>query len=167
MSNKKIIRNGQIESDTWLVIKADSEGRSILPDDGDIIVPLSLWQEQAQTLKQRAGKLGIWLNSDESPESIATDLENFQIIAINFPVFMDGRGYSYARLLRERFGYKGEIRAIGDVMQDQLFYMRRCGIDSFTIKEGKDIEEAISGLYPINQSYQAAADQPQPLFRRR
>ncbi len=167
MSNKKIIRNGQIESDTWLVIKADSEGHSILPDDGDIIVPLSLWQEQAQTLKQRTGRLGIWLNSDESPESIATDLENFQIIAINFPVFMDGRGYSYARLLRERFSYKGEIRAIGDVMQDQLFYMRRCGIDSFTIKEGKDIEEAINGLYPINQSYQAAADQPQPLFRRR
>ena len=167
MANQQIIRNGQIESDTWKLIKANEEGKYEIPADGDIIVPLTLWQEQSERLTQREGQLGIWLNSDESPESIAEAVEHFQIIAINFPVFMDGRGYSYARLLRERYHFQGEIRAIGDVMQDQVFYMRRCGIDSFAIKAGKDIEEAINGLSPFRQSYQAAADQPEPLFRRR
>lgn len=167
MVNRQIIRNGQIEPDTWQLIKANEDGEYETPADGDIIVPLNLWQQQSEHLKQHQGKLGIWLDSDESPETIAEELDNFQIIAINFPVFVDGRGYSYARLLRERFDYQGEIRAIGDVMQDQVFYMRRCGIDSFAIKQGKDIEEAINGLHTISQCYQAAVDLPEPLFKRR
>ena len=98
---------------------------------------------------------------------IADDLAHFAVIGVNFPKFADGRGYSSARLLRERYGYRGEIRAIGDVLQDQLFYMKRCGIDAFAVREDKDIEAALAGLNVFSDAYQAAVDQPQPLFRRR
>jgi hypothetical protein len=87
------------------------------------------------------------------------------VIGVNFPKFTDGRSYSSARLLRERYGYAGEIRAIGDVLQDQLFYMRRCGIDAYALRADKDIDKALAGLRVFSETYQAAADQPQPLFR--
>ena len=86
---------------------------------------------------------------------------------MNFPKFADGRGYSIARLLRERYAYRGEIRAIGDVLQDQLFFMKRCGIDAYAVRADKDIEAALTGLRDFSEAYQAAVDQPQPLFRRR
>lgn len=110
---------------------------------------------------------GVWLDSHEDVEAIAGDLEHFAVIGVNFPKFTDGRGYSTARLLRDRYAYRGEIRAIGDVLQDQLFYMKRCGFDAFALREDKDIEAALSGLNVFSETYQAAVDQPQPLFRRR
>ncbi|MCF7982295.1 MAG: DUF934 domain-containing protein [Pseudomonadales bacterium] len=161
-----IIKDGIIQPDHWHLVTIPETGNYDIPP-GDIIVPLKLWQEQADTLSQHPGKVGIWINSHEEPEWIADKLRQLPLIAINFPIFTDGRGYSYARLLRERYHFQGEIRAIGDVTQDQLFYMRRCGFDSFALKEGKDMETALNGLATISQSYQAAVDQPQPLFRRR
>ena len=89
------------------------------------------------------------------------------VIAINFPKFVDGRGYSIARILRDQLGYKGELRAIGDVLHDQLFYLKRCGFDSFAISEDTAAEAALSGLTDFSNSYQCAVDQPEPLFRRR
>ena len=86
---------------------------------------------------------------------------------MNFPKFTDGRGYSTARLLRERYGYTGELRAIGDVLHDQLFYMARCGFDAFALKDGKDVAKAVNAFETFMTPYQAAVDQPQPLFRRR
>ena len=86
---------------------------------------------------------------------------------MNFPKFTDGRGYSSARLLRDRYSFRGEIRAIGDVLQDQLFYMKRCGIDAYALREDKDIVAALASLRDFSETYQAAVDQPQPLFRRR
>jgi len=94
-------------------------------------------------------------------------LAHFQVIALNFPSFTDGRHYSSARLLRERYGYKGEIRAIGDVLRDQLFYMRRCGFDAFAIRADRDPVDALEGLKDFSVTYQAAADDERPLFRRR
>ncbi|MEM8120240.1 DUF934 domain-containing protein, partial [Morganella morganii] len=90
--------------------------------------------------------LGVWLDADEEPESIAGDLDRFQVIAVNFPAFTDGRGFSSARLLRERYGYKGEIRAIGDVLRDQLFFMRRCGFDAYAIRADRSPEDALASL---------------------
>jgi phosphoadenosine phosphosulfate reductase len=94
-------------------------------------------------------------------------LERLPVIGVNFPKFTDGRSYSSARLLRERYRYHGEIRALGDVLQDQLFYMRRCGIDAYALRADKDIDKALAGLAVFSDTYQAAVDQPQPLFRRR
>jgi uncharacterized protein (DUF934 family) len=89
------------------------------------------------------------------------------VIAVNFPKFADGRGYSIARLLRERLGYKNELRAIGDVLLDQLQFMKRCGFDRFVLRADKNAEEAARCLSFFSQSYQAATDTDLPLFRRR
>ena len=100
-------------------------------------------------------------------ESIADDLQQFQVIALNFPVFSDGRNYSNARLLRDRYQYQGEVRAIGDVLRDQLFFMQRCGFDAFALRADRNADEALESLKDFSNTYQAATDQPLPLFRRR
>ncbi len=158
-----IIRDGDIVQDQWQLVE---DAEQALPD-GDIIVPLALWQAQKDALIARGGNLGVWLDSNEGPEEISADLARFSIVAIRFPAFADGRGYSYARLLRERYGYENDIRAIGDVMQDQLFYMQRCGFSSFALKEGRDVAAALASFNPIHHTYQASANQPDPLYRRK
>jgi uncharacterized protein (DUF934 family) len=92
---------------------------------------------------------------------------NLPVIGINFPKFADGRGYSIARYVRERLGFNGELRAIGDVMRDQLFFLQRCGFNSYAIREDCDAEVAMAGLSDFSETYQAANDQKSPLFRRR
>ena len=165
----KIIKNGQIVDDAWTVFTLtegqtpESEG---LPD-GPSLLPLAVWLARKAEILASTRPVGVWLDSSEDPEALTGDLNQFAIIGVNFPKFADGRGYSSARLLRERYGYRGEIRAIGDVLQDQLFYMTRCGIDAFAVRADKDIEAALAGLRVFSDSYQAAVDQPQPLFRRR
>lgn len=162
---QRIIKNGQVIDESWHLLAKDSSLDGLSNTD-DLIVPLSLWREHAYALKARDGGLGVWLESDEAVEEIAGDLAHFQVIALNFPVFTDGRHYSSARLLRERYGYKGEVRAIGDVLRDQLFYLQRCGFDAFAIRPDRDPAEALQSLQDFSESYQAAVGQL-PLFRRR
>lgn len=159
----KLIKDNQIIEDNWLIVDADFDGN--LPEQ-EVIVPLSYWTENKESLASRAN-VGVWLDSSEEPGVLAPDLASLPVIAINFPKFADGRGYSYARLLRERFNYEGEIRAIGDVLQDQLFYMKRCGFNAFAVRADRDIEQALSGLSDFSNSYQAGCDNPIPQFRRR
>jgi uncharacterized protein (DUF934 family) len=165
----KIIRNGQIVDDAWRIVRL-AEGETpvsaALPG-ADAIVPLSVWLARKDEIIARGLPVGVWLDSHEEPGAIAADLGHFALIAINFPKFADGRAYSTARLLRERYGYTGELRAIGDVLQDQLYFMKRCGFDAYAVRADKDIATALAGLNDFPESYQAAADQPQPLFRRR
>ena len=165
----KIIKNQQIIDDPWQILKL-AEGESVesvaLPD-APVLLPLAVWLARKAEIISRGGPIGVWLESSEDPQAIAGDLEHFAVIGVNFPKFTDGRGYSSARLLRERYGYQGEIRALGDVLQDQLFFMKRCGIDAYAVLEGKNIEQALAGLLDFSETYQAAVDQPQPLFRRR
>ena len=109
----------------------------------------------------------VWLAPDEDPAALAGDAARLPVIAIDFPQFTDGRGYSHARLLRERYGYTGEIRAIGDVLRDQLFFMQRCGFDAFAVRPDRDPYDALKGLSDFSVTYQTGVDQPLPLFRRR
>jgi uncharacterized protein (DUF934 family) len=132
-----------------------------------VLLPLLVWLARKDEILARYPQVGVWLDSHEGPEALAGDIGHFAVIGVNFPKFTDGRSYSSARLLRERYHYKGEIRAIGDVLQDQLFYMQRCGIDAYALRADKDIEKALAGLSVFSETYQAAADQPQPLFQRR
>jgi len=165
----KIIKNDRIVEDSWQVLKL-AEGETAetvsLPETATLF-PLAVWLARKDELLARIATAGVWLDSSEGPESVAGDLDALSIIAVNFPKFADGRGYSTARLLRERYGFRGEIRAIGDVLHDQLFFMTRCGIDAFAVRADKDIEAALAGLRVFSDAYQAAVDQPQPLFRRR
>jgi uncharacterized protein (DUF934 family) len=163
-----LIKERRIASDNWQLIKLVSG--DALPEilaQGDIIAPLALWQRDRAQLLARKDKLGIWLDSHEDPATIAADLNHFALVAVNFPKFGDGRGYSTARLLRERYGWKGELRAIGEVVRDHLFFMAACGFDAFLLRADQDPQEALTGFSDFSESYQTSVAQPQPLFRRR
>lgn len=164
-----IIKNRQAVADEFTLVKL-AEGdaaESITLPAGPLLVPLAVWNARKAELQARSTPVGVWLDVTEGPEAIAGDLAALPVIGVNFPKFVDGRGYSTARLLRERFGYQGEIRALGDVLHDQLFLMARCGFDAFALKEGKDVAKAVAAFETFRNPYQAAVDQPQPLFRRR
>ncbi|MFD2189978.1 DUF934 domain-containing protein [Pistricoccus aurantiacus] len=109
-----------------------------------------------------------WLASDTVLDpAIYESLADQPVIAIDFPAFTDGRGYTLARQLRERYGYRGEIRAVGDVLIDQLFYMHRCGFDAFLLREDQVVEDALNAQHTFSLSYQISIDTPEPLFLRR
>jgi uncharacterized protein (DUF934 family) len=138
---------------------------------GNVIVPLSAWLARKQELEPRLkqGSLGVWLDSFESPEALVAsvdDVNRVPLIAVNFPRFVDGRGYSFAMLLRSRYGYQGQIRAIGDVLHDQLFYMKRCGFDAYALRADRSIDDALRGLQDFSDPYQATVDTALPLYRR-
>jgi uncharacterized protein (DUF934 family) len=162
-----IIRQRQVVADNWQLLKPAADGGLTVPTQGDVIVPLAIWREQRPSLVERADSLGVWLDSHEDPALIAADLRHFQLVAVNFPQFTDGRGYSIARLLRERYGWRGELRAIGDVLRDQLFYLTRCGFDAFALRAGQDVQAALAAFGDFSEGYQASVERPQPLFRRR
>jgi uncharacterized protein (DUF934 family) len=107
------------------------------------------------------------LEPTDDPASVADRLAGAARVEINFPKFGDGRGYSTARLLRERHGYKGELRAVGEVARDLLLYMESCGFDAFLLREGEDPDEALTGFGDFSDAYQASVARPVPLFRRR
>ncbi len=163
---QRIIKNGQVLDETWHLLPKDVTLDDISNCD-DVIVPLALWIDHAPALQARDGGLGIWLDAGEEIEEVADQLDKFQVIALNFPAFTDGRHSSTAYLLRTRYGYKGEVRAIGDVLRDQLFALRRCGFDAFALREDKDPIDAIKAFEDYSEVYQASSDQALPLFRRR
>lgn len=158
----RIIKDRAIVEDQWQHVPADAE---TIPS-GDVIVPLSVWKARRDEFIGRNGGLGVRLEPGEHPEDIADDLHRFSVVACNFPTFRDGRAYSYARLLRERYGFTGEIRAVGDVLRDQMFYMARCGFNAFEVRADRSIEDALSAFKDFSVTYQNAADTDLPHFRR-
>lgn len=170
----KIIKEQRLADDVWKVLQlAENETpHSVRLPVGPLLVPLAVWRARKEELIHRNWEhhepLGVWLSPSEGPETIAGDLDDFTLIAVHFPKLADGRGYSSARLLRERYGYRNELRAFGDVGQDQLFFLSRVGFDSFAIKEDEeDAIEALNAFATFPEVYQAAANEPLPLFRRR
>jgi uncharacterized protein (DUF934 family) len=167
----QIIKGRAVVADDWSVLRL-AEGEtpeSVAVPAGKIIVPLTVWQAQRDTLLGRTGangQLGLWFASDEQAHTAKDDLDKFAVIAVDFPKFSDGRGYSIAFNLRKRLGYTGELRAIGDVLRDQLFQMHRCGFDAYATRQDRSIHDALKGLTVFSETYQASVDQPLPLFRR-
>jgi uncharacterized protein (DUF934 family) len=163
-----MIKDRNVVSDPWQRLELNADGSfPPVPAAGDIIVPLAIWREQRAHLLVRPGRLGVWLDSNEDPGAIADDLRLFGVVAVNFPKFGDGRGFSTARLLRERYGWKGELRAVGDIFRDQLFFLSGCGFNAFALREGEDPQEALAAFGVFSESYQASVERPLPLFRRR
>jgi len=158
-----VIRDRRVAADHWRLL----ETGEAVPSREAVIVPLATWQAQRDALEVRTGRLGLWLEGDTDPAAIAGELSHFVLVAIHFPKFTDGRGYSAARLLRERHGYTGELRAIGDVLRDQLPELARCGFDSFALRAGENAEAALQSLDDLPEIYAASTGQPVPLFRRR
>lgn len=163
-----LIKNAKIVADSWQRLERSADGTYLsLPAAGDLLVPLALWQAAASRLLAHPGRIGVWLASGDEPSRIADSLQAFGLIAVHFPQFTDGRGYSTARLLRERYGWRGELRAIGDVQRDQLFYLSRCGFDAFELNDGIEAQAALSAFGDFSEAYQVSVEQPLPLFRRR
>ena len=162
-----IIKNKSVVEDDWTILRLSENEtpENVAIAAGKIIVPLKVWLAQRSQFQHRAD-LGVWLNSDERPEELKNDIAKFAVIAVNFPRFADGRGYSIAYNLRMRLGYSGELRAIGDVLRDQMFYMQRVGFDAFAPRPDRSILDALKGLSDFSETYQTSVDQKQPLFRR-
>ncbi|PWF44663.1 DUF934 domain-containing protein [Massilia glaciei] len=164
---KQIIKHRAVVADDWTLLRL-AEGQSAEAATvaaGKVIVPLAVWLAQRDTLAAR-NELGVWLASDERPETLKDDLSRFGVVAVDFPKFTDGRGYSIAYNLRMRLGYQGELRAIGDVLRDQLFAMQRVGFDAFDTRPDRSIDDALKGLTVFSEVYQASVDQKSPLYRR-
>ena len=162
-----IIRDREVIVDDWQLVPAIAEGAAAHLPDGKLIVPLNVWLAQTDALTERKLPIGVWLDSNQDAAEIVNAVSNFAVVAVNFPKFADGRGYSIATLLRSRYGYKGELRAIGDVLRDQLFYMQRVGFNAFAVRADKDIHDALKALKDFSVAYQGSVDQPLPLFKRR
>ena len=152
----RLIKQGCIVEDTWSPLNPDSA----TPGTGQI-GNLQQWLQ----LPDKTGS-AVLLESDQQPAPLFNDLDHIKLIVIHFAAFTDGRGFSYARDLRER-GYSGELRASGHFIRDQLTYLRRCGFDAFQMSDDDDLQEALASLGDFSEHYQAAMDQPLPLFRRR
>jgi uncharacterized protein (DUF934 family) len=167
-AHKEIIKGREVVADDWSVLRL-AEGdvpESVIVPEGKVIVPLTVWLAQKESLSARA-ELGVWIAADERFEALKGESDRFAVIAVDFPKFSDGRGYSIAYNVRKRLGYAGELRAIGDVLRDQLFSMSRVGFNAYATRQDRSIHEALKGLTVFSETYQASVDQPLPLFRRK
>lgn len=138
---------------------------------GRVIVPLAVWLNRRDELQARldAGELGVWLDSFEPIETLRDsidDLNRFPVIALNFPKFVDGRHYSTAVMLRSRLCYTGQLRAVGDVLRDQLFFMQQVGFNAFAVRADRDIADALQSLRDFSDPYLGGSAHRSPLFRR-
>ena len=165
----KLIKNRDIVANDWTVLvleEGEAPADAKLPF-GNVLVPLVVWKARKWDLIDRAwehnNKLGVWLAPQEDPSDLAGELDDLDTVGVHFPVPGDGRGYSIATLLRTRYGFKRELRAIGNIGRDYLHFLRRVGFDSIEIANP---ESAIDSLNDFSVSYQAAVDQSLPLFRR-
>ncbi|WP_062810537.1 MULTISPECIES: DUF934 domain-containing protein [unclassified Alcanivorax] len=159
----KVIIDGAIVDNQWQRLEGEALDAEL--PGGKIIVPLAYWQAHREALLGR-GDVAVWLAPGEEPKDLGDDLSSLPLVAIHFPAFKDGRGYSYARELRTRYHFKGEVRATGDVLRDQLFYMTRCGFNAFEVREDRSIEEALESLNDFSVTYQGDVNEPRPLYRR-
>lgn len=158
-----LLKEGRIVDDPWQNVADDAE----LPLGAHAIVSLERWRAQRDSLAGRNAPLGLRLRSDQRPDEVVPDLHHFGVIAVEFPTFRDGRAYSTARRLRERFGYAGELRAVGHVLRDQWAFMRRCGFDAFEVADADAVKAWAEAEREIGVHYQPAADRRPTAMRLR
>ncbi|WP_237056725.1 DUF934 domain-containing protein [Microbulbifer sediminum] len=166
----QLIRDGRVVRNEWRLLPADDENAAITAEalaPGKVILPLPVWRRLREDLAERGDEIGVWLDSDETADQLGDDAGQLPLVAVHFPAFADGRGFTTGRLLRERYGYTGELRAVGGFIRDQLTYLRRCGFDAFAYEGEEDPAALLSSLRDFSDSYQAAVDESQPIFRRR
>ena len=149
-----LLKDGKTVEDAWRRIEQDAGPVG----DGFVLYSLEQWQDVRSRLGHSNEPLGLWLRSDQSPQEIAADVPRFSVIAVEFPKFTDGRPYSAARLLRERYGFKGELRAVGQVLRDQLAFMARCGFDAFAVPDSADLDAWTNAFHSFSHWYQATSD---------
>jgi uncharacterized protein (DUF934 family) len=149
-----LIKDGELVEDSF----TDVSGAETLPAAGALLVSCEQWQAHRATLLARGTPLGVRLRSDQAPELIAADLSRLSLVALEFPKFRDGRAYSYARLLRERHGFTGELRAVGEVLLEQLFFMLRTGFNAFELDSADPLRAYQTALGDLSVFYQPTGD---------
>jgi uncharacterized protein (DUF934 family) len=149
-----LLREGRVAEDAWRHL----DDGDPLPESDAATVSFKRWSAERDTLYRRNGRIGLRLPNDVPPVNLAADVERFELITLSFPRFTDGRAYSQARLLRGRLGFAGELRATGDVLRDQLLFMRRCGIDAFEVGDRAVAEDWLGALRDFDLFYQPAED---------
>jgi uncharacterized protein (DUF934 family) len=158
-----LLKNGQLVDDPWLSLGDDEP----VPPNHPVLVSLERWQAERDTLLARNAPLGVRLANNQPVAALAADVGRLELIALNFPKFNDGRAYTQARLLRERYGYRGELRATGNVLRDQLFFMHRCGFDAFEPAKPDAVAAWRAALSEFSIVYQPATDGRLPASRLR
>lgn len=162
---RNIIKNKTLSTDTYVEWLG---GELPMPEaHQDVVVSLETLLANQQALLNRDGKLAIKVPGETEPEAFAGFLPHLAMVAIVFPKFSDGRGYSLARLLRDRYKYKGEVRAVGDVLRDQLFFMHRVGFDAFDIREDRCATDALQAFADFTVTYQGDVHEARPIYHRR
>ena len=162
------IKDGKLSENLWHLVPRETDLAEAVNNSGDhLLVHISLWREHKPELLASNKNIGVWMDSDDDAYELANDVNDLSLIAVNFPVFRDGRSFSNAAILRLRLSFNGELRAIGDVLRDQLFYMKKCGINSFELSDAVDAEEALAAFTDFADNYQSTVGDPAPLFRRR
>ncbi|KGM06756.1 Oxidoreductase probably involved in sulfite reduction [Methylophaga thiooxydans] len=152
------------EHDNWHLVDAIENSEAILPKSM-LVIPFKEWLESPETYT--TDPKAFWLDNETDVHLVEPWLDKIELIALNFPKFTDGRAYTQAVELRTQLRWRGELRAFGDVLRDQLTHMHRCGFNSFAVREDKDILDAMKGLNGISTRYSGSAIEPEPLFRRR
>jgi uncharacterized protein (DUF934 family) len=164
----KLIKDANIIDNQWSMVETTDTPVDASIPAGNVIVPLNVWKAKKAELSGRAGEIGVWLSSDEFAEELRDDARDLPLIALHFATFMDGRAFTTARLLRERFGFSGELRASGAIIRDQLCYLRRCGVNAFHFSDSSiKLESALESLSDFSDGYQTSVDQKTPLSQRR
>ncbi|NMM43509.1 DUF934 domain-containing protein [Rhodospirillaceae bacterium KN72] len=158
-----LIKDGKQVSDQWLTADADTPVQPDIPT----IVPFARFIAERDSLLRSQAEIGVKLSPGDDVAALAGDLDRLKVIAVDFPAFTDGRAYSYARLLRQRYGYRGEIRATGNVLRDQYLFMLRAGIDAFEVTDKTQISSWIDALEEFSHYYQKASDAAQPVWAKR
>lgn len=159
-----LTKDRAVVEDRWTLLSDTAALADI--DATPTIVPLSLWLECRDALAARRD-IGVWLKPADDPDALAADVQRLPLIAVEFPQFGDGRGYSSARLLREKYRFQGELRAIGEILRDQLYDLRQCGFDTFALQPRRNDDDVLTAFDDFSDNYQATVAQPLPLFRRR
>lgn len=145
-----INQHGLVLSDPWRFIDADEVGEACNVVAHYVILPMPLWLAHGQRLREHGYSVGVWLGPADEPEELTPALETLPVIAVQFPTFTDGRGYSQGRILRERLGFSGDLRAIGDILRDQMYLLHKCGFSSFALRADQSPEEALAALKDFN-----------------
>lgn len=157
-----VIKNGQPAASVWQHLEDDEQ-----PGATPFTVSLTRWLESGKNLAELRQPVGVRLAAADDPAALAGDTASLSLIVLDMATFTDGRAFSQARLLRDRHGYAGELRARGDFLRDQMFFLRRVGVDAFEFPEGTDLQDRLKAFEEFSVTYQAAVDNPEPLYRRR
>ena len=156
------LAGSHLEDDPSIYVDLETPEKANGATDGPRVLPWLRWQDAAEA----AGAAGVWVEGDQEPAPLAPALERIPLLAIRFAAMNDVRGLSLAVLLRKRWGYRGELRAIGATHEDLVHYYRRCGFDGVLFAEGRDLDTALAGARVLSDFYQGSVIEPAPAFRR-